>query len=203
MLGGILNNVEWLFSGIGVVIGIAILGFVRKLRFSAPLQVLSRISEYIISLFRSPEDIAKCLNLDLRPRHDPFELWLHELPRSQAWLRFINLNPFSLSIKSISLEFGYGGLTAKLKTDFHNQRIEKYSMLDGLLVEGDLTGEQADYIAKYQETPQCRITVRAILKSPSKEVPYENSWLEGVPVKLINDQHRKAKLITEKLSENA
>lgn len=203
MLEGIFDNVEWLFSGIGVVIGIAVLNFMRKLKLSAPAQFLSRISEYVISIFRSSEDIAKSLNLDLRPRHDPFELWLHELPRCQAWIRIVNLNPFSISIKSISLEFGYGGLTSKSKTDFHNQRVDKYSMLDGVLVEGNLTGEQADYIAKYSENPQCRITIRAILKSPSKEISYENSWLEGVPVRLINDQQRKSKFAAEKLSENA
>lgn len=203
MIDGILNNIEWLFSGVGVVIGIAVLNFIRKLKFSAPARLLNRASEYIVSSFRSSEDIARCIDIDIRPRHAPFELWLHELPRSQVWLRVINLNPFSVSIKSISLEFGYGGLTAKSKNDYHDQKIEKYSINNGMLVEGDLTGEQADYIAKYQENPQCRVSIKAILKSPSKEIYYENSWLEGVPVRLVNDQKRKAKLLSEEISSNA
>ncbi|UTA48258.1 hypothetical protein L1F30_01650 [Simiduia sp. 21SJ11W-1] len=203
MFEELLNNIEWLFSGLGVVIGIAALNFIRKLKFSAPAKFLTHISEYLVSLFRSSEDIAKNVDLDLRPRNTPFELWLHELPRIQAWLKVINLNPFSLSIKNISLEFGYGGLTAKSKTDFHDLKVEKYSVHDGILAEGDLTGEQADYIAKYQDNPQCRITIRATLKSPSKEISYENSWLEGVPVRLVNDQQRKARLLVEKIGENA
>ena len=183
--------------------GIALLNFIRKLKFSAPARFLTRASEYIVSLFRSSEDIAKSIDIDLRPRNAPFELWLHELPRSQAWLRVINLNPFSVCVKSISLEFGYGGLTAKSKNDYHNQEVEKYSINNGILVEGDLTGEQADYIAKYQENPQCRVSIKATFKSPSKEIYYENSWLEGIPVRLVNGQQRKEKLLSEKISSNA
>lgn len=200
---GILDNIEWLFSGIGVVIAIAFLNFIRKLKFSAPARLIAGVSEYIVSSFRSSEDIAKCIDIDLRPRNTPFELWLHELPRSQAWLKITNLNPFSISIKSISIEFGYGGLTAKSRNDEHNYKIEKYSINDGLLVEGDLTGDQADYIAKYQENPQCRISIKATLKAPSKEIYYENSWLEGVPVRLVNDQSRKAKLLAQEINKNA
>ncbi len=202
MIEGILNNIEWLFSGVGVVVGIAILNFILKLKFSGPANILNRVSEYIVSSFRSSEDIANNIDIDLRPRHTPFELWLHELPKTQAWLRVTNLNPFTLTLKSISLEFGYGGLTAKSKNDHYNQNIEKYSINNGILVEGDLTGEQADYIAKYQENPQCRVSIKATFKSPSKEVFYENSWLEGVPFRLVNDQYRKAKLLSEKISNN-
>lgn len=203
MIQAILDNIEWLFSGIGVVLAIAFLNFIRTLKFSAPARLIAGVSEYIVSSFRSSEDIAKCIDIDLRPRNTPFELWLHELPRSQAWLKITNLNPFSISIKSISIEFGYGGLTSKLRNDEHNYKIEKYSINGGLLVEGDLTGDQADYIAKYQENPQCRISIKATLKAPSKEIYYENSWLEGVPVRLVNDQSRKAKLLAQEINKNA
>lgn len=203
MIEGILNNIEWLFSGIGVIVGIAFLNFIRKIKFSAPVRILTNASECIVSLFKSSEDISNCIDIDIRPRNAPFELWLHELPRSQAWLRVTNLNPFSVSIKVISLEFGYGGLTAKSKNDYHNLKVDKYSINNGVLVEGDLTGDQADYIAKYQENPQCRLSIKATIKTPLKEVYYENSWLEGVPVKLVNDQLRKAKLLVSEMGQNA
>ena len=194
MIEATLENVTWLFSGVGLVAAVAALKFLRGLKFSAPAKFLTRVSEYIISAFRSSEDIAEGLNLDLRPRSNPLELWLHELPKSQVWIRVVNLNPLSLGIKSISLEFAYGGLISKSKVDLHRKVVHKHSMLDRLLVVGDLTGEQADYIAGYMEDPQCRIIIRAVFKAPFKEVCYESGWLEGVPVKLINHQQRKSRV---------
>lgn len=202
MTEGILNNIEWIFSGVGVVVGIATLNFVRKLKFSAPARMLNLSSEYVVSSFRSSEDVASNIDIDFRPRHSPFELWLHELPRSQAWLRVTNLNPFTLTLKSITLEFGYGGLSARSKNDYHNQSIKRHSINNGILVEGDLTGEQADYIAKLQDNPQCRVSIKATFKSPSKEIFYENSWLEGVPVRLVNDQQRRERFLSEDISNN-
>ena len=200
MIEKIINNIDWIFSGIGLAIGAVLLNFIRKLQFSALSKLLARISGYIVSVLRSPDDISKNINIDLRPRHDPLELWLHELPKSQAWLKVANLNPFALALKSISLEIGYGGLVAKAKSDFHNQTIDKYTIVNNVLVEGELTGDQADYIVKYQENPRCRISIKAVFSSPSKEVFYENSWLEGVPVKLVNDQQRKARVLASELA---
>ncbi len=197
MLVEILENIDWMFSGIGVVVGIALLNFFRKVRFTAPAKAINFLAEFISSLLRSSEDISKNIEIDLRPRHDPFELWLHDLPKCQTWLRVINLNPFPLDLKDISLEFNFGGMSAKARSEYHDQKVGKSTICDGVLVEGDLTGEQADYIAKYEDNPQCRITIRATFKAQSKEVKYENSWLEGVRVKLVNDQARKAKFLAD------
>lgn len=192
------KNIEWLFSGAGVVIGLAILNYIRKIKFSAPAKFINFTSEYITSLLKSSEDISKNINIDMRPRHVPIELWVHELPKNQAWLRIINLNPFALTIKNISIEFVYGGMPGKSRSDYHDITIGKYSIYEDILVEGNLTSEQADYIVQYKDNPQFRAIIRATFKSPSKGITYESGWLEGVHTRLVNDQYRKAKLSEEK-----
>lgn len=197
MLEEIMNHKEWIFSGIGVVIVGGIVATIKKMKFSVLGKRISSIYGVLVSLFRSKEGIVRGINIDLRPRNRPFELWLHDLPKSQFWLRGVNLNPFKVTIKQISVEFNYGGMSAKCNEFLHDRCLQSLSINDVILVEGTLTGDQADYIAGYDDDPRCRITIKAVLKTPSKEVLYENNHLEGVSPSLINERPRREKMLNK------
>ncbi|ASG01624.1 hypothetical protein CEG15_15810 [Vibrio anguillarum] len=195
MIDQIIEHKEWLFSGVGVVLALSLLNFLKSMKFSLIGQRLRKVSEFLSSLMRSKEDIVDDFRMDLRSRHEPFELWLHDLPKSTIWLTIVNLNPFDVSIKQITVRFTYGAVSSEATTVFHDKRINRLSVNDSILVEDTLTGEQADHIASFLDDPMCRISIKATIKTPSKEVIYERNNLEGVRVKLVNDQSRKAKLL--------
>ena len=56
--------------------------------------------------------------MDLRSRNEPFELWLHDLPKSRIWVTMVNLNPFDISIKQVTVEFTYGANSLKQRPCF-------------------------------------------------------------------------------------
>lgn len=203
MIDELLNHKEWIFSGVGIVLLGGLVTLLKKMKFSSIGEFFSKIYGVALSLFRSKKDIVKCINIDLRPRNEPFELWLHDLPKSQFWLRGVNLNPFNLAIKQITIEFNYGGMSAKSNEFLHDRYMPKNSISDAILIEDDLTGEQADYIAGYEEDPRCRVSIKAILKSPTKEVLYENTYLEGVRPSLVNEHVRREKMLNKKIKEDA
>ena len=191
----LINHKEWIFSGIGVLVAGGVIALIKKMKFSIVNKSISFVYGFLISLFRSKEDILKGINIDLRPRNEPFELWLHDLPKSQFWLRGVNLNPFNIAIKQITIEFNYGGMSAKCNEFLHKRYLLSQSINDAILVEDNLTGDQADYIAGYEDDPRCRITIKALLKTPAKEVLYENNYLEGVAPSLVNEKPRREKML--------
>ena len=194
MIAQILEHKEWLFSGVGVVLALSFLNLLKNMKFSLIGQRLRKVAEFFSSLMRSKEDIVEGLRMDMRLRHESFELWLHELPKSTIWLTMVNLNPFDITIKQVTVKFTYGAVSSEATTVFHDKRINRLSVNDSILVEDSLTGEQADHVAGFLDDPICRISIKATIKTPSKEVIYERNNLEGVRVKLVNDQARKTKL---------
>ncbi|WP_419147222.1 hypothetical protein [Pseudoalteromonas 'SMAR'] len=129
MIEMLMDHKEWIFSGIGVVL----LAWLAKLN--------------VISLFYLESHTANNMNIDLRPRHKPFELWLDGLPKFKLWLRGANFNPFDITIKQITIEFNYGGVDVKCDNFIHRCIVPRLSFNDVILVEGNLTAEQADHIA--------------------------------------------------------
>jgi len=192
MIEDILNNLDWLFSGIGVVVLGAIITLLRR----AKLPVLSKpfliIHEWISSVFSSDKKVSNRINLDLRPRHRPFEIQLGELPKSRFWIRCINFNSFRLKLKQVTIETYYHGTILHMNTFYHDRFIEKKSIDDVVLVEDNLTGEQADFIAKHgiESISDCTVYIKAVFQSPTKEVTYENPCLEGIKPILVNQNYR-------------
>jgi hypothetical protein len=203
MLEVLFNHKEWIFSGIGIVILSGLFTLVRKMKFSTLGSALSKFYGVLISLFRSSEDITKNINIDLRPRNRPFELWLHDLPKSQFWLRGTNFNSFDISIKQITIEYNYGGMSAKCNSFLHGRHLLKLSINDAILVEDSLTGDQADYIAGYQDEPRCNVSIKAVLKTPSKDIFYENNYLEGTTPTLVNEKLRREKMLNMSSQQDA
>ncbi|GGI71916.1 hypothetical protein [Shewanella gelidii] len=197
MFEELMNHKEWIFSGLGIVVVGGLITIIKKVKFSSLRKRASSLYGVLASVFKSNEDILKNINIDLRPRNEPFELWLHDLPKSQFWLRGVNLNPFDIEIKQISIEFNYGGMSAKCNEFLHDRYLHGLSINDAILVEDDLTGEQADYIAEYEDNPRSKVTIKAVLKTPSKEVLYENRYLEGALPSLVNEQLRKEKMLNK------
>ncbi|WP_155735714.1 hypothetical protein [Pseudoalteromonas luteoviolacea] len=106
----------------------------------------------------------------------------------------VNFNSFDITIKQVMIEFNYGGMHAACNTFLQGRDIGKHSINDVILVEDNLTGEQADYIAGFNDEPNCIVRIKAILKAPTKEVIYESDFLEGSKPSLINANGRRVKM---------
>jgi hypothetical protein len=195
MLEWFIEQKDWIFSGIGIVIISFSITFVRKMKFSSLGNFMSRVYGVFISFLRSDEDITKNINIDLRPRNSPFEIYLDDLPKSKFWLRGLNFNPFEISIKHITIEYSYGGMTAKCSSFLHGCTLPKLSINDVILVDDGISSEQADYIAGFQDESRCTVIIKAVLKTPSKEISYESNYLEGISPALINKKLRSEKML--------
>ena len=199
IIAPIIEGKEWLFSGVGIVVILSFCKFFKSMKFLRIGQRLRKVSAFLSSRMRKKEDIVGYLRMDLRSRNEPFELWLHDLPKSRIWLTIVNLNPFDISIKQVTVKFTYGAISSETTTVFHGKQIDRLSVDDCILIEGALTGEQANHVANFMDDPMCRISIKATIKTPSKEVIYEIYNLEGVRAKLVNGESRKTKLLRDQM----
>ena len=195
MIEMLMDHKEWIFSGIGV----ALLAWFAKLNVKAILKVLIKVIvktySNVISIFYLESHIANNMNIDLRPRHKPFELWLDGLPKFKLWLRGVNFNPFDITIKQITIEFNYGGVNVKCDNFIHRCIVPRLSFNDVILVEGNLTAEQADHIAGLEGGQSCHVCIKAVLKTPTKEITYEHNYMDGINPSLVNANGRKDKVL--------
>ncbi|WP_018984918.1 hypothetical protein [Salinimonas chungwhensis] len=185
------DNIEWIFSGVGLVVLGSIISWAGKIKFSVIGKQLSKLYSLVIMSCCSKESILKRVDIDIRARNKPFELWLHELPQCRIWLRATNLNRFDISIKKISIEYNYGGLGLLSTTTFNARTLDKQSIDNSFLVEDKLSQDDANYIAEYIDEPRCCATITATIKAGFKEIIYQNRSMDGISPSLINVVFRK------------
>ncbi|KNC66115.1 hypothetical protein [Pseudoalteromonas ardens] len=194
MIEMLMDHKEWIFSGIGVFF----FTLFRKRDVSQVLKIFASaaatVYTHLISVFYPKSLVVTKVNIDLRPRHKPFELWLNELPKCKLWLRGINFNSFDITIKHITIEFNYGGVNVKCDNFMHRCVVPRLSFNDVILFEGNLTTEQADYIAGLEDGQSCHVSIKAVLKTPTKEITYEHSYMDGIEPALVNANGRKDKM---------
>ncbi|MEZ7205340.1 hypothetical protein [Pseudoalteromonas sp. DY56-GL79] len=194
MMEMLMEHKEWLFSGIGVFVLGLFIKVGSKVILKGIIQTIVRAISNLISIFYAKSYTVKKINIDLRPRHKPFELWLGELPKFKFWLRGANFNPFDITIKQITIEFNYGGVNVKCDNFIHRCIVPRLSLNDVILVEGNLTAEQADHIAGLEDGQSCQVSIKAVLKTPTKEITYEHNYMDGIEPALVNANGRKNKV---------
>ncbi|WP_155731963.1 hypothetical protein, partial [Pseudoalteromonas luteoviolacea] len=174
-----IKHVQWIFSGAGILVITWFIAWVKKTKLTTIKDKVSKAHGFLISIFCSKSVTIQKVKIDIRPRHNPFELWLNEdLPKSKFWLMGVNFNSFDITIKQVIIEFNYGAMNATCNTFLQGRDIGKHSINEVILVEDNLTGEQADYIAGFNDEPNCIVRIKAILKTPTKEVIYQGKSMK-------------------------
>jgi len=202
MLDFFAYNKEWLFSGAGVtvIVFVSTIFFKKRtkqekredlfgLEYNTKKQPLVSIYSFIPKLILNHRfkdtRLDSLISLDVRPRGESVQLDLGELPKCQVWLKLTNHSPFDLDIESIKGDLNYYGCTISLETNQHID-IYKHSSNENILLEGPLTGEQAEHCSRYNEGTLPSLTIRSRVKTRLGVFKKQSRGLQAVNVQLLN-----------------
>ena len=200
------NNIEWVFSGIGVVVLAAIARTVIKacsqkkskneivpegssetveISQQSIVSVYTLIPKFILKRnFKNPR-VNSLVRIYVRPGKESVRLNLGGVPELQVWVRLVNHAPFDFEIESVTGTLNYNGcrMDIKLKNHMH---VSKHSSIESIFLEGDLTGEQAKYCSKENNGSYTSLVFRARIKTRFEMFTVYSEDLSHIPVYIMN-----------------
>lgn len=206
MLEFISENKEWMFSGVGVTAIVIIWSLLRKSPQTKEVRAdifsyVHREPTSIISLYslipnfilkwRFPEiRVNSSIYIDVRPGAESIRLNLGELPTCQVWLQVTNHLPFNIVIENIKTNFNYNGCVINVEATDHID-IAKHSSSYSVLLEGNLTGEQANHCSK-NNTSYTSLTIRSRISTRFGIFKKQLNEVRDINVHVINKRETKA-----------
>ncbi len=206
------ENREWIFSGAGVTALVILGGCLYKLLkrkekpqpdnifgidFTPTPSIVSfynLVPNFVLKhRFLEPR-INSLIKMDVRPRGEPIRLNCGELPDCQIWLQVINHSPFDLDIENIKGDLNYNGCKINVETKEHID-IPKHSSNNCVLLEGTLTGEQANHCSKDNGVSYTSLTLRSRIRTSFGIFKKQSDDLQSLHVHIMNK--RDAQIETE------
>ena len=180
MFDSIVENKEWLFSGVGisalaliiaavVFIYKFIVGRKEKLEGSAItdndyFDCYRYVPDYFLRRSFSEHKVISHVKMDVRSRGDSVNLRLGQLPTCEVWLQVINHTPFPLDVETIKGVLNYNGCSINIENKHHID-IDRHSTIDSVLLEGDLTGEQAEHCSIDKDKTYTSLTLHSRIRT--------------------------------------
>ena len=206
MLEYISENKEWLFSGIGVTILIIIGGWLYKspkqpteptnnFGFVTPptpsiISLYSFIPSFILKFRFTEIRVNSLIEFNVRSSDESIRLNLGELPDCQVWLQVINHSPFDLEIENIKGDLNHNGCRISIETMEHIN-IAKHSSSNAALLEGTLTGEQANHCSKENKSSHTSLRLRSRIRTRFGVFKKHSGDMQYVNVYIINKREIK------------
>ena len=202
----IVANKEWIFSGGGVTALVITVGyFLNKSKTKVITDNIFSVKEVpnesIVSLYSFLPNIilrhlfketrlSSLIKLDVRPRGESVCLNLGELPDCRVWLIVTNHSPFELDIENIKGELNYNGCRISIETK-HLIDISKHSSYENVLLEGVLTGEQANHCSKGNVGVRHSLTLQSRIKTKLGVFKKQSGGLSSLNVQRSNKRNNK------------
>lgn len=186
----VVSNLPWIFSGIGVVAVLAISRAARQFTLMPLVRGTGRILRLVRGLLWSDSELNGKVELDVRPRGCPLEIWLDETPHADIWVTITNHSPLDLTITSLSAEWSYGGVSTKAVDSEPDLVVRAHTSSSPFKTRVDLTDAQANRIAQSAARGEGRVQIRAKAAQGWRSWALCSGDLEGVPARLVNAQGR-------------
>lgn len=186
----IVTNMPWLFSGVGIVAVLAAFRSVRGLTLVPVIHGWRAMLKLLRGLLWNSNDLNDRVEMDVRSRGRPLELWLDETPRVDIWLTITNHSPLDLTFGSLSAEWAYGGVSAKAVESEPNLVVPAHTTYRQVKVRMDLTDAQANRIAQSESGVEGHIQIRAKAEQGWRSWSLCSGGLERIPARLVNAQIR-------------
>ncbi len=201
------ENKEWIFSGVGVTalafVGTYILKVSKKKEVPVNVFDLEKApKKSILSLYSLAPNfilrwrfkelrINQLVKIDTRPRGESIHLNLGELPNCTVWVQIINHTPFYLDIENIKGELNYKGCGISIETKDH-VGTARHTSNDGVLLEGVLTGEQANHCSKDDDDSYNSLSLRARIRTRFGVFKKYSGDLQCLHIHIVNKRKLQA-----------
>ena len=202
------DNREWIFSGAGVTAFIVLGGYLYKsfkrneksepdnvfgvdpASMPSIISLYSLVPNFVLKSRFSEFRINSLIKMDVRSRGESIRLNLGGLPDCQVWLQVINHSPFDLDIENIKGDLNYNGCRISVETKEHID-ISKNSSNDCVLLEGILTGEQANHCSKDNGVSYTSLTLRSRISTSFGLFKKQSGDLQSLYVSIMNKREEK------------
>jgi len=144
----------------------------------------SWLPSFLLRWFFPRERLARLVDIDLRPRHDPVTIYGGESPEIHIWIVLANRGYFSIELDRLTVEITAGAVVTQLhhlrRTQLlPNQQIE-------IFVRGSFTAEQTRLLAIQMKSNSVEMQFFSEFNSKIHDFSVSTGRLAGINSRTVN-----------------
>lgn len=143
---------------------------------------------FILRRLFTKERLADLVIIDVQPRHQSVRTNLGEIASYDIYFQVINMTPFQIELDRAEIEFYCAG--TRLKAQHIKKMTYHPGEISNLHIEGDITSEKANQIAKLYDKNSSSINIHCEFNCKLHDFTKSQHSLEGVNTEFINVQWR-------------
>lgn len=150
---------------------------------------LSWLPNYLLKKIFNKPRLSELVLLDIQPRHNSVVINLGELPSYTLYFQIINMSPFDIELDRAEIELRLNA--ARIRTQYIKKIAYESGQVATLLIDGEISPEIANVIAKSQHEIDASITVHCEFNCKLHNFSKSNLLLSGVNPKYVNMRYRR------------
>ncbi|MCV2884476.1 hypothetical protein OE749_07205 [Aestuariibacter sp. AA17] len=155
-------------------------------------RLLRWLPTFILRKLFDKQKLSELVYIDVRPRHNAVSVNTTESGDFTIYFQIINLTPFDIELDRAEIDFWCGGV--KLNKQFIKKTLFSSGQVGEFSVDGKLSGTDADSIARNYPDAQATLSLCCYFNCDLHDFHIEHLNLEGVNVRYMNVEQRKARL---------
>ena len=153
------------------------------------ISLYSLLPSFILKRLFPEVRVNSSIKIDIVPGAESIRLNLGELPSCQIWMQVTNHLPFDIIIENIKANLNYNGCVINVEATDHID-ISKHCSIYSILLEGNLTGEQANHCSE-NKASYTSISFRSRIRTSFGIFKKQLSETRDMNVHIINKREKK------------